>query len=101
MLHVWKPNPIVTDHFKMMLIGCVADEPRHSVVCQTLLWRDMRVSLPKCPYLSWRHIVFCSSEEMQPADGTRYSCIIKKANVGDENPVDCDRTISKESFLTF
>ena len=30
----------------MVLIGWVADEPRHSVVCQTLFWRDMRGIYP-------------------------------------------------------
>lgn len=48
-----------------------------SSLSDTVLERYER-NLPKCPYLSRRHIVFCSSKEMQPADGTRYSRIIKK-----------------------
>lgn len=65
----------------MVLIGFVADELQHSVVSQTVFWRHMRGSLLKCPYLFRRHIVSHSSKEMQPADGTRCSCIIKEANV--------------------
>lgn len=65
----------------MVLIGCVANELKRSVVSQTVFWRDTRGSLPKCPYLFRRHVVSHSSKEMQPADGTRYSCIIKEGNI--------------------
>lgn len=57
-LLTWKSNPDFADNFKIVLIGCAADELKHSVASQTVCWEiwdevcpSVLISSGDTPYL--------------------------------------------------